>query len=264
MDKFIVIAGPCVVESRDLLFEVAQSFVDIEKKFPVQFFFKSSYRKANRTSLKSFAGIGDELAVQYLYEVKQAFGLKILSDVHSALDVEKFATYFDVVQIPAFLCRQTDLLLSAGKSGKIVNIKKGQFVSPWDIGKAVEKVRSTGNENVWLTERGTFFGYNDLVVDFRSLLIMKKFNCPVIFDATHSLQRPSLGEQSGGFREFIFPMARASAVVGIDGLFFETHPSPEKALSDSATQLPLKYAYDLIYQVLELREKVKSLNEPLL
>jgi 2-dehydro-3-deoxyphosphooctonate aldolase (KDO 8-P synthase) len=145
-----------------------------------------------------------------------------------------------------------------------VNIKKGQFVSPWDIGKAVEKVRSTGNENVWLTERGTFFGYNDLVVDFRSLLIMKKFNCPVIFDATHSLQRPSLGEQSGGFREFIFPMARASAVVGIDGLFFETHPSPEKALSDSATQLPLKYAYDLIYQVLELREKVKSLNEPLL
>jgi 3-deoxy-D-manno-octulosonic acid (KDO) 8-phosphate synthase len=146
MVKFIVIAGPCVVESRDLLFEVAQSFVDIEKKFPVQFFFKSSYRKANRTSLKSFAGIGDELAVQYLYEVKQAFGLKILSDVHSAVDVEKFATYFDVVQIPAFLCRQTDLLLSAGKSGKIVNIKKGQFVSPWDIGKAVEKVRSTGNE----------------------------------------------------------------------------------------------------------------------
>ncbi len=262
MSKFLIIAGPCVVESRDLLFEVAEKFVEIENKLPIDFYFKSSYKKANRTSLKSFVGIGDELAIQYLLEVKQNFGFKILSDVHSTYEAENFGKYFDAIQIPAFLCRQTELLLAAGITGKIVNIKKGQFVSPWDIGKAVEKVRSTGNSNVWLTERGTFFGYNDLVVDFRSFLIMKKFHCPVVYDATHSLQQPSIGEQSGGFREFIFPLARAAAVAGIDGLFFETHPVPEKALSDSATQLPLRFAYDLIYQVIELREKVKNFYEP--
>lgn len=262
MSKFLVIAGPCVVESRDLLFEVAEKFVEIENKLPIDFYFKSSYKKANRTSLKSFVGIGDELAIQYLLEVKQHFGFKILSDVHSTNEAENFGKYLDAVQIPAFLCRQTELLLATGRTGKIVNIKKGQFVSPRDIGKAVEKVRSTGNSNVWLTERGTFFGYNDLVVDFRSFLIMKKFQCQVIYDATHSLQQPSIGEQSGGLREFIFPLARAAAVAGIDGLFFETHPNPEKALSDSATQLPLKFAYDLIYQVIELREKVNNFNEP--
>lgn len=262
MKKFIVIAGPCVVESRDLLFEVAEHFRSIVAEFDIDFYFKSSYRKANRTSIKSFSGIGDELALQYLSEVREKFGFKILSDVHSTFEAENYAKYLDVVQIPAFLCRQTDLLLAAGKTGKIVNIKKGQFVAPWDIIKAYEKVKSTGNENVWITERGTFFGYNDLVVDFRSLLIIRNAGCTTIFDATHSLQRPSIGEQSGGYREFIFPLARASAVVGVDGLFFETHPRPANALSDAATQLPLEFAKELIYQVLELRSKVGSFNEP--
>ncbi|MCX7909722.1 MAG: 3-deoxy-8-phosphooctulonate synthase [Ignavibacteria bacterium] len=262
MDKFIVIAGPCVVESRDLLFEVAEYFTEITKEFEIEFFYKSSYKKANRTSLKSFTGIGDELALSYLCEVREKFGFKILSDLHSVDEIEKFSKYLDVVQIPAFLCRQTELLLAAGKSGKIVNIKKGQFVAPWDILKAREKVLSTGNNNVWITERGTFFGYNDLVVDFRSMIFLRKSGCTVIFDATHSLQRPSLGEQSSGYREYIFPIARAAASLSVDGLFFETHPNPEKALSDSATQLPLRFAKDLIFQVLELKDKVSSFNEP--
>jgi len=261
-DRFIVIAGPCVVESRDLLFEVAEYFKEIISKFDIDFYFKSSYRKANRTSVKSFSGLGDEVALQYLSEVREQFGFKILSDVHSAFEAESYSSYLDVIQIPAFLCRQTDLLISAGKTGKVVNIKKGQFVAPWDILKAAEKVEATGNTKVWITERGTFFGYNDLVVDFRSFSIIRKTGLPVIFDATHSLQRPSLGEQSGGFREFIFPLARAAAAVGIDGLFFETHPRPEKALSDSATQLPLKFAEDLITQVLEIREKIQNFDEP--
>lgn len=262
MEKFIVIAGPCVVESRDLLYEVANYFNDFIKEFDIDFYFKSSYRKANRTSLNSFAGIGDELALQYLVEIREVFGFKILSDVHSSEEVFKYSSYLDAIQIPAFLCRQTDLLLAAGRSGKIVNIKKGQFVAPWDILRAREKVVSTGNQKVWVTERGTFFGYNDLVVDFRSLLFIKRSGCPIIFDATHSLQRPSLGEQSGGYREFVFPLARASAAIGIDGLFFETHPNPENALSDSSTQLPLKFAKDLISQIIEVREYVSKFRDP--
>ncbi len=262
MEKFIVIAGPCVVESRDLLFEVAEYFSNFINGLAVDFYFKSSYRKANRTSLNSFIGIGDEIALQYLSEIREVFGFKILSDVHSTEEVFKYSKYLDAIQIPAFLCRQTDLLLAAGESGKIVNIKKGQFVAPWDILRAREKVVSTGNQKVWITERGTFFGYNDLVVDFRSMLVIKRAGCPIIFDATHSLQRPSLGEQSGGYREFVFPLARASSVIGIDGLFFETHPNPEKALSDSSTQLPLKFAKDLLTQVIELREYVSKFSEP--
>ncbi|MFN3307040.1 MAG: 3-deoxy-8-phosphooctulonate synthase, partial [Candidatus Kapaibacteriota bacterium] len=191
MKSFIVIAGPCVVESRDLLFEVAEYFSKFIAQLGVDFYFKSSYRKANRTSLNSFTGIGDEIALQYLSEIRDVFSFKILSDVHSTEEVVNYAKYLDAIQIPAFLCRQTDLLLAAGKSGKIVNIKKGQFVAPWDILRARDKVVGTGNQKVWITERGTFFGYNDLVVDFRSILILKRSGCPVIFDATHSLQRPS-------------------------------------------------------------------------
>lgn len=259
--NFIVVAGPCVVESRDLLFEVADALLAITKKFTIDLYFKASYRKANRTSLNSFVGIGDEIALEYLSEVKSTFNLKILTDVHTPEEAIENSKFVDVIQIPAFLCRQTELLLAAGRTGKIVNIKKGQFVAPMDMKKAFDKVASTGNKNVWLTERGTFFGYNDLVVDFRSILLMKRIKCPVIYDATHSLQRPSLGEQSGGYREFIFPLARAATVVGIDGIFFETHPNPEKALSDSATQLPLAQVENLLEQVMELREKTKKYNE---
>ncbi len=256
--RLIVIAGPCVVESRDLLFEVAEVLKEIPKIFPVELYFKSSYKKANRTSLDSFVGIGDEIAVQYLVEVKERFGLRILTDFHNPDEISKFSHFFDVVQIPAFLCRQTELLVAAGKTNKIVNIKKGQFMAPWDMKQACIKVTSTGNNRVWITERGTFFGYNDLVVDFRSLLFMREIGCPIIYDATHSLQRPSLGKQSGGIREFIFPLARAASAVGIDGIFFETHPKPEKALSDSATQLPLNRAKQLIEQVLEIHSKVQK------
>jgi 2-dehydro-3-deoxyphosphooctonate aldolase (KDO 8-P synthase) len=258
---FIVVAGPCVVESRDLLFEVADVLSAIGKEFAIDLYFKSSYRKANRTSLNSFVGIGDETALEYLSEVKSVYNLKILTDVHTPEEAVKNSKFVDAIQIPAFLCRQTELLLAAGRTGKIVNIKKGQFVAPMDMKKAYDKVVSTGNNNVWLTERGTFFGYNDLVVDFRSILLMKQIGCPVIYDATHSLQRPSLGEQSGGYREFIFPLARAATAVGVDGIFFETHPNPEKALSDSATQLPLVQTKILLEQIMELREKVKHYNE---
>ncbi len=260
-NNFIVIAGPCVIESKDLLFQVADALSASAKEFNIDLFFKSSYRKANRTSLQSFVGIGDEIALQYLSEIREKYHLKVLTDVHTPDEAIKNSKFVDAIQIPAFLCRQTDLLIAAGRTGKIVNIKKGQFVAPLDMQKAYDKVASTGNKNVWITERGTFFGYNDLVVDFRSILFMRQIGCPIIYDATHSLQRPSLSEQSGGYREFIFPLARAATVVGVDGIFFETHPYPEKALSDSATQLPLGQVRTLLQQVMELREKTKSYYE---
>lgn len=255
MTKFIVIAGPCVVESQELLFEVAEFLSEVRKDFSnIEIYFKSSYKKANRTSLSSFTGIGDARAIEYLLEVKERFFFPILSDVHTPEEVKKYGHLFDVVQIPAFLSRQTDLLIAAGKTGKVVNIKKGQFLSPYSIKNAVEKVESTGNNKIWITERGTFFGYNDLVVDFRAIPIMKEFGHPVIYDATHSLQKPNIGNQSGGTRNFVFHLARAAIAVGVDGIFFETHPNPEVALSDSSTQLPLSKAKELISQLIYLRE----------
>lgn len=256
--KFKIIAGPCVVESKEMLIETASKLSEICKKYNVDFIFKSSYKKANRTSNSSFMGIGDELALSYLKEVKQEFSLTILTDVHSVEEVGIASQYVDVLQIPAFLSRQTELLKAAAKTGKIVNIKKGQFLAPEDMGKAIEKVVSTGNNKVMITERGTMFGYHNLVVDYRSFVIMKEFGYPVIFDATHSLQMPSLGDISGGMPKFIPYLSRAAAALGIDGLFFETHPEPKYAKSDSATQLPLKYAEKLIEQVCEINEFVKS------
>lgn len=255
MEKFIVIAGPCVVESQELLFEVADELYEIRKYFDnIEIIFKSSYKKANRTSLSSFVGIGDEKAIDYLLKVKEKYSIPILSDVHTPEEAKRFGQFLDVIQIPAFLCRQTELLISAGETGKIVNVKKGQFLSPHSIKNAIEKIESTGNKKIWVTERGTFFGYNDLVVDFRSIPIMKKFGHPVLYDATHSLQKPSIGLQSGGSREFLFHLARAAVVVGVDGVFFETHPNPDFALSDSSTQLPLNQAKVLISQLIEIKE----------
>ncbi|MGQ9818691.1 MAG: 3-deoxy-8-phosphooctulonate synthase [Candidatus Kapaibacteriales bacterium] len=253
MSKFIIIAGPCVVESLDLLIEVAELLSEIRKNFDnIQIIFKSSYRKANRTSISSFIGIGDEKALEYLQIIRDKFSFPILSDVHTPTEAKLYGKYLDVVQIPAFLSRQTELLIAAGETNRIVNIKKGQFLSPYAIKNAAEKVASTGNNKIWLTERGTFFGYNDLVVDFRSMPIMRSFGYPVIYDATHSLQKPSLGIQSGGNREFIFQLTRAAVGVGIDGIFFETHPNPDQALSDSATQLPLKEVKSFVEQILEI------------
>jgi 2-dehydro-3-deoxyphosphooctonate aldolase (KDO 8-P synthase) len=237
--RLLLIAGPCLVESRDLMLHVADHLVRVTESLPVQLVLKGSYRKANRTSAGSVQGIGDEAALGILAEVRERFGVPVITDIHSDSEASLAAQYVDVLQITAFLCRQTSLLEAAAATGCTVNIKKGQFLAPEDMAKAAEKVTRCGNSSVWLTERGTTFGYHDLVVDFRSLVVMAETGFPVIFDATHSVQQPSVGAQSGGQPAFIPALARAAAAVGIDGLFMETHPDPAKALSDSATQLPL-------------------------
>lgn len=228
-----------MVESRDLLFTVAERLVAYAEQRPVQLVFKASYRKANRTSAGAFSGIGDELALSYLDEVGRTFQIPILTDVHTEPEAAMAASVASVLQIPAFLSRQTSLLHAAAATGKVVNIKKAQFMAPEDVVKAAQKVIEAGNSSVWLTERGTTFGYHDLVVDFRGLVTMKQSGLPVIFDATHSVQRPSIGAMSGGAPEFIPALARAAAAVGIDGLFLETHPDPSSALSDASTQVAL-------------------------
>lgn len=257
-DKFIIIAGPCLAESEEVVAETTEKLSYIAKKYECDFYYKASFRKANRTSIKSFEGVGDEVALEWIYKYAKKYNLKTLTDVHNIENVSIATKYIDVLQIPAFLSRQTELLIAAGRTGKIINIKKAQFMAAEDAIKAAEKVLSTGNHKVWLTERGTFFGYHDLVVDMRSLVVMKTSGLPVIYDATHSVQQPSLGEQSGGKRQFIIPLAFAAVSVGIDGVFFETHPNPEKAKSDAATQLPLKDAENFIYQILELNQFVKN------
>ncbi len=257
-DRFPVLAGPCVVESYDVLYQVAERLVDIQSKLPVSFIFKSSYRKANRTSGSSFTGIGDEAALELLAKIKKDFSLPIVTDIHLPNEAAMAAEVADVLQIPAFLARQSDLLETAAATGKIINIKKGQFMSPQDMKFAREKVIASGNTNVLLTERGTMFGYGDLVVDFRSLPIMRSFGSPIIYDATHSVQRPSQNGLSGGAREFIEPLAKAAVAVGIDGLFIETHPDPSKAKSDAASQLPLLELEALLASLIAIRQSVTA------
>ncbi len=249
----VVIAGPCVVESRELTMKVARDARKVTEKLGLPYIFKSSYKKANRTSGKSFVGLGTEEALKILDEVKKEFGLPILTDVHSEVEVEAAAEVADVLQIPAFLCRQTELLQAAGRTGKAVNIKKGQFMAPEDMKLQAEKVEAVGNKNVMLTERGTTFGYHNLVVDMRSLIIMQQSGYPVVLDTTHSLQLPG-GEKdrTGGQPEFIFPIARAGTAVGIDGIFLETHPDPSHALSDASTQLPFNLFEKLLTQVKQI------------
>lgn len=258
---FILIAGPCVVENRDLALSTAEKIIDITSKLNIPYIFKSSYKKANRTSVSSFTGIGDEEALKILEEVRKQFNVPVLTDVHSVEEVKMAAEVVDVLQIPAFLCRQTELLVAAGKTQKPVNIKKGQFLAPDEMKYAADKVASTGNQKILLTERGTTFGYHNLVVDMRSLVIMKRIGYPVIMDATHSVQIPGVGGKSGGAREFIPYLAKAAISIGIAGLFLETHPEPSKALSDSDSQLPLKYLEDLLLQVKEIDNIVKNFVE---
>ena len=257
-NRFFLIAGPCVIENEDLVFETAKKLKEITDKLNLDFVFKTSYDKANRTSIKSFRGPGLEKGLAIIKEIKKALNIKVLTDVHDVHDVEKVAEVVDVIQIPAFLSRQTDLILEVSRTGKIVNVKKAQFMAPWDIKFVIEKIESVGNRNIWITERGYIFGYNNLVVDFRSIVIMKKFGYPVIYDATHSLQKPSAGNGfSGGEREFIPYLARAAVAVGIDGLFMEVHPNPENALSDAKTQYPLSQLENLLKQLIEIDKLVR-------
>jgi len=249
-----LIAGPCVIENRDLVFEVAEAVNAICKKLGVQYIFKASFDKANRTSASTFRGPGVTAGLAVLQEVKDKLGLPVLTDIHESSHVEQVAEVVDVLQIPAFLCRQTDLLMAAAATGKAINVKKGQFLSPQEMSQVAQKLRTAGVENLMLTERGNSFGYNTLVVDFRSLPQLQSFGCPVIFDATHSVQQPGgQGGTSGGQREYVAPLARAAVAVGVDGLFMEIHPNPDKALSDGPNMLPLHRLEPLLKQLLAIR-----------
>lgn len=239
--KPIFIAGPCVIESMDLLEQVAGELVHIKKNIGCEVYFKASFDKANRTSIKSFRGPGLEKGLQMLGDIKEKYGLPLLTDIHESYQAAPVGEVVDVLQIPAFLCRQTDLLVEAAKTGKIVNVKKAQFLSGEDMKYPVEKCREAGAHEVWLTERGNIYGYNNLVVDFRNLPIMKEYADRVIMDCTHSVQRPgAAGGKTGGNREYIPAMAQAAKAFGADGYFFETHPNPEIALSDGPNMLYLK------------------------
>lgn len=256
---FVLIAGPCVVESRDSALRHAELLRAITDRLGVPFIYKSSYDKANRTSGSSFRGLGIQEGLRVLAEVKREMGVLLLTDIHAPEEAFIAAEVADILQIPAFLCRQTDLLLAAGDTKKVVNIKKGQFLAPWDMMYAAEKVASTGNQNILLTERGCSFGYNNLVSDFRSLPIMAKTGYPVVYDATHSVQLPGgQGGASGGQREFIAPLARAAVAVGVDGLFMEVHEEPDRALSDAATVYPLAQLESSLRVFLALDAIVKS------
>jgi 2-dehydro-3-deoxyphosphooctonate aldolase (KDO 8-P synthase) len=249
-----LIAGPCVIENRDLVFEVAEAVNAVCKKLGVQYIFKASFDKANRTSASTFRGPGVTAGLAVLQEVKDKLGLPVLTDIHESSHVAQVAEVVDVLQIPAFLCRQTDLLMAAAATGKAINVKKGQFLSPQEMSQVAQKLRSAGVENLLLTERGNSFGYNTLVVDFRSLPQLQSFGCPVIFDATHSVQQPGgQGGTSGGQREYVAPLARAAVAVGVDGLFMEIHPNPDKALSDGPNMLPLHRLEPLLKQLLAIR-----------
>lgn len=252
MSKQVFIAGPCVIESAECLDIVAQELVRINKKYGIDIIFKASFDKANRTSISSYRGPGLEKGLQMLADVKQKYGLRLLTDIHESHQAAPAAEVVDVLQIPAFLCRQTDLLVTAAKTGKTVNIKKAQFLSGLDMQFPVEKVRESGNDNIWLTERGNIYGYNNLVVDFRNIPDMKQFTPTVIMDCTHSVQRPgAAGGKTGGNREFVPSMALAAKAFGANGFFFETHPDPEKALSDGPNMLYLNELEELIGKLIE-------------
>ncbi len=258
--ELFLIAGPCVIESERHALKMAEAICGVAKALRLPFIFKASYDKANRTSLKSYRGPGMKEGLRVLRKIAETVKVPVLTDVHEAADVPRVAEAVDVLQVPAFLCRQTDLLLAAGRSGRAVNIKKGQFVSPWDMRHAVEKVRSAGNDKVFVTERGSSFGYQNLVVDMRSLPVMREF-APVVFDATHSVQLPSAGKSdgqaaSGGQPQFIPVLARAAVAAGVDGVFIEVHDDPKQAKSDGPNALDLKKLRDVLRELLAVRKAV--------
>jgi len=255
--NFFLIAGPCVIENEKIPFDIAERIFNITSSLEIPFIFKASYRKANRSRLDSFSGIGDELALRILREVGKTFNVPVLTDIHSANEADKAAEFCDVLQIPAFLCRQTDILVAAAKTGKAVNIKKGQFLSAVAMKYAVNKVRESGNENIMLTERGSTFGYQDLVVDYRGIPEMQELNVPVVLDCTHSLQQPNQeGGVTGGKPELIETIAKAGIAVGTDGVFIETHPDPSVAKSDGANMLQLDLLEDLLKKLIKIRKAI--------
>lgn len=254
-------AGPCVIESRDHVIRMAEAIANLADETGAPIIFKASYDKANRTSVDAFRGPGVEQGAEILGEVKEQFGLPILTDVHEPWQVEQIAPVADVLQVPAFLCRQTDLILAIAKSGRVVNLKKGQFLSPWDIEQVVRKIASTGNRQILITERGTSFGYNNLVSDLRAIPIMQTYGYPVVFDATHSAQLPGgQGTETGGLRQYIPALARAAVAAGANAVFMETHDDVEHAKSDAATQWPLQQARPLIEQLQAMYEITRSLE----
>lgn len=255
--NFFLLAGPCVIEGEEMALRIAERVVDITSRLHIPYVFKGSYRKANRSRLDSFMGIGDEKALKILRKVHDTFNIPTVTDIHTAEEAAIAAEYVDVLQIPAFLCRQTDLLIAAAKTGKIVNIKKGQFLSPSAMQFAANKVVESGNSNVMITERGTTFGYQDLVVDFRGIPLMRKFGYPVILDATHSLQQPNqTSGVTGGMPELIETVAKAGIAVGADGLFIETHENPAVAKSDGANMLKLDLLEDLLTKLVRIRRAI--------
>jgi 2-dehydro-3-deoxyphosphooctonate aldolase (KDO 8-P synthase) len=256
-DNFFLIAGPCVVESEEIVFEVAEKVSALCKKYSIPYILKASYRKANRTSASSFTGMGDEKGLEILQKVANHFVLPCTTDIHSEREAAIAANFVDVLQIPAFLCRQTDLLIAAGETGKIVNVKKGQFLSGASMKFAVEKIKNTGNDKAMLTERGNTFGYQDLVVDYRNIPVMQQAGVPVIMDSTHSLQQPNqTSGVTGGNPQMIGTIASAAIATGADGLFIETHPDPSCALSDGANMLKLDLLEKLLVKLLKLRKAV--------
>jgi len=260
LDKpLFLIAGPCVIETEQLAMDTAGALKEMCAALDVPFIYKSSFDKANRSSAKSFRGLGMEEGLRILSEVKKKIGVPVLTDVHEDTPMNEVAAVVDVLQTPAFLCRQTNFIQSVARAGKPVNIKKGQFLAPWDMKNVVDKAKATGNEQIMVCERGVSFGYNTLVSDMRGLAIMRETGCPVVFDATHSVQQPGgMGEKSGGQREFVPVLARAAVAVGIAGLFAETHPDPERALSDGPNAWPLPYMRELLETLKEIDVLVKQ------
>ena len=256
---FSLIAGPCVIESEEMVLSIAEQMKDITDKLGIPYTFKASFDKANRTSISGFRGPGIEEGLRILQKVKDTYNLPICTDIHEPWQAEKAAEVCDILQIPAFLCRQTDLLVAAAKTGKCINIKKAQFLAPWDMKNCVEKVRQSGNNNVMLCERGTTFGYNTLVVDMTGLRVMKDMGVPVIFDATHSVQKPGgNGTSTGGNRRYVEYLAKAAVSVGVDGLFMETHPDPDNAKSDGPNMVPLGEMEELLKKLQRVYEAVNE------
>lgn len=255
---FSLIAGPCVIESEEMILSIAKQMKDITDKLGIPYTFKASFDKANRTSISGFRGPGIEEGLRILQKVKDTYGLPICTDIHEPWQAEKAAEVCDILQIPAFLCRQTDLLVAAAKTGKCINIKKAQFLAPWDMKNCIEKVRQSGNDNVMLCERGTTFGYNTLVVDMTGLRVMKDMDVPVIFDATHSVQKPGgNGTSTGGNRQYVEYLAKAAVAVGVDGLFMETHPDPDNAKSDGPNMVPLGEMEELLKKLQKVYQAVQ-------
>ncbi len=255
--NFFLIAGPCVVEGEEMAMRIAERVINVTTRLNIPYAFKGSFKKANRSRMDSFTGIGDEEALRILDKVRRCFGVPVVTDIHYPSDAEMVAEYVDIIQIPAFLCRQTDLLTAAAKTGKNINIKKGQFLSPESMRFVAQKIIDAGNKNIMLTERGTTFGYQDLIIDFRSVPIMREFGFPVVVDATHALQRPNQPEGvTGGQPKFIESIAKAAIAVGSDGLFIETHHNPSQAKSDGANMLPLNLLEPLMEKLVKIRQAI--------